>query len=396
MMLLSPLALVLFGLAGIGLLSVLLQLLALRAHLRQAAPMTALRPGISILKPLCGVDDDLLANLERFAHLDYPQYEVLLGVKDVSDPAYPVARGAEQLWPAVMRVVVQRGEPGLNPKVNQLITLCDFARHDILVVNDSNIRVPGNYLSEIAAHFEDPRTGLVTHPLAGAGEQRLGALLDNLYLTTYIGQGVVAAKRLLGKDFVVSKSMALRREDLRALGGFEAVKDVLAEDYVTGRLVVEKLGKGVAIARSPVTNVSKYRRVSEFMARYARWGVLQRQIVGIPVYFVELLLNPVFFASLGLVLMRDQLGLTLWVICCLTKALLDCFAAQKLRGGAFQWSLIPFVPVKDILAVGSWVYGLLNNEVTWRGNRLLVLRGSQLQPIESGWPSPLEGKASRG
>src|SRR5262249_10520354 len=224
-------------------LAVLLPLFALRAHLRPAAPVAAIRPGISVLKPLCGVDDDLLANLELFAHLDYPQYEVLLGVKDVRDPAYPVARWAEQLWPAVMRVVVQRGEPGLNPKVNQLITLSDFARYDIFVVSDSNIRVSRNYLSEIAAHFEEPRVGLVTHPLAGAGEQRLGALLDNLYLTTYIGPGVVAAKRLLGKDFVVSKSMALRREDLRALGGFEAVKDVLAEDYVTGRLVVGELGK---------------------------------------------------------------------------------------------------------------------------------------------------------
>ncbi len=395
-MLLNPLALVFFGVAGIGLLLVLLQLFALRAHLRQPTPVPRIRRGISVLKPLCGVDDDLLANLEVFAHLDYPQYEVLLGVKDVTDPAYPVARWAEQLWPAVMRVVVQRGEPGLNPKVNQLITLCDFARYDILVVNDSNIRVSRNYLAEVAAYFEDPRVGLVTHPLAGAGEQRLGALLDNLYLTTYIGPGVVAAKYLLRKDFVVSKSMALRRDDLRALGGFEAVKDVLAEDYVTGKLVVEKLGKLIAIARNPVTNVTRYRRVSEFVARYARWGVLQRQIVGVPVYLVELLLNPVCFASLGLVLMRDQLGLSLWAICSLTKALLDCFAAQKLRGGAFQWSLIPFVPLKDILAVASWAYGLLNSTVTWRGNRLLVLRGSQLQPIASTWPSPLEGKASRG
>ncbi len=396
MMLLHPLALVFFGLAGFGLLLVLLQLLALIAHLRQPTPVARIRPGISILKPLAGVDDDLLANLEVFSHLDYPQYEVLLGVKNVTDPAYPVARWAEQLWPAVMRVVVQRGEPGLNPKVNQLITLCDVARHDILVVSDSNIRVSRNYLSEIAAYFEDPRVGLVTHPLAGTGEQRLGALLDNLYLTTYIGPGVVAAKYLLRKDFVVSKSMALRRDDLRALGGFEAVKDVLAEDYVTGRLVVQKLGKRVAIARNPATNVTKYRRVSEFVARYARWGVLQRRIVGVPVYLAELLLNPVFFASLGLVLMRDQLGLALWAICSLTKALLDCFAAQKLRGGAFQWSLIPFVPLKDILAVASWACGLLNSTVTWRGNRLLVLRNSQLQPIPSAWPSPLEGKASRG
>src|SRR5262249_60995284 len=102
MMLLNPLGLVFFGLAGIGLLALLLQLLALGVHLRQPAPAAAIRPGISVLKPLCGVDDDLLANLEVFAHLDYPQYEVVLGVKDVSDPAYPIARWAARLWPAVM------------------------------------------------------------------------------------------------------------------------------------------------------------------------------------------------------------------------------------------------------------------------------------------------------
>ncbi len=395
MTILHFLAVVLFALAGIGLVLALVQCLALRAHLRQATPAPTSRPGISILKPLCGVDDDLLANLEIFAQLRYPTFEVLLGVKDVGDPAYPVARWAEQLWPGVMRVVLQRGEPGLNPKVNQLITLCDHARYDILVVNDSNIRVEHNYLAEIAAHFENPRVGLVTHPLAGAGEQRLGALLDNLYLSTNIGPGVVAAKRVLGKDFVVSKSMALRREDLRAFGGFEAVKDVLAEDYVTGQLVLKKLRKTIAIARNPVTNVSRYRRVSDFVARYARWGVLQRQVVGLPVYLAELLLNPVLFASLALALMRNQRGLALWAACCLAKALIDCAVARSLRGGRFPWALIPFVALKDILAVASWAYGLFNNTVNWRGNRLLVLKDTQLHPVGAAWASPLEGRASR-
>ena len=88
------------------------------------------RPGISILKPLCGVDDDLEANLAQFASLDYPRYEVLLGVKDTRDPAYAVARAAVARWPQVMRLVLQEGEPGLNPKVNQLVTLSSEARYD--------------------------------------------------------------------------------------------------------------------------------------------------------------------------------------------------------------------------------------------------------------------------
>jgi len=392
---LTALAFVLFGFAGIGLLLALAQCLALVVHLRRRSPLPTRHPGISVLKPLCGVDDDLLANLEVFAHLDYSNYEVLLGVRDVDDAAYPVARWAEQLWPQVMRVVVQRGEPGFNPKVNQLITLAAAARHDILVVNDSNVRVRRNYLAEIAGYFENPRVGLVTHPPAGAGEQRLGALLDNLYLSTNTAPGVVAAKRILRKDFVVSKSMALRREDLRAMGGFEAVKDVLAEDYVTGQLVSKKLGKEIAIACSPITNVVRYRRVSEFVARYARWAVMQRRVIGVPIYLAELLLNPVLLASLGLVLIHDRVGLELWAICCLIKALIDCVAARSMRGGRFQWTLIPFLPLKDLLAAASWSYGLLSNTVDWRGNRLLVLADTRIQPVLEDWSPTMARKASR-
>jgi ceramide glucosyltransferase len=393
---LTTVAFVLFGLAGLGLLLVGAQCVALLSHLRQASPLPTRYPGISVLKPLCGVDDDLLANLEVFTRLRYPNYEVLLGIRDTSDPAYPVARWAEQQWPSVMRVVIQRGEPGLNPKVNQLITLAAAARHDILVVNDSNVRVRRNYLSEIAAYFENPRVGLVTHPLAGGGEQRLGALLDNLYLSTHIGPGVVAAKQILRKDFVVSKSMALRREDLRAMGGFEAVKDVLAEDYVTGRLVSKKLGKKIVIARNPITNVSRYRRVSEFVARYARWGVMQRRVVGVPIYTAELLLNPILLASFGLALMRDPLGLALWSICCGLKALVDCVAAQGLRGGPFPWRLIPFVPLKDLLASASWAHGLVISTVNWRGNRLLVQKDTKLELASGNWGPAMAVKASPG
>jgi ceramide glucosyltransferase len=391
----TALALVFFGFAGIGLLLAMAQCIALVLHLRRPTPVATRHPGISVLKPLCGVDDDLLANLEVFAHLDYSRYEVLLGVRDANDAAYPVARWAEQLWPQVMRVVIQRGEPGINPKVNQLITLAAAAKHDILVVNDSNVRVRRNYLAEIAAYFENPRVGLVTHPPAGAGEQRLGALLDNLYLNTNTAPGVVAAKRILRKDFVVSKSMALRREDLNAIGGFEAVKDVLAEDYVTGQLVSKKLRKEIVIACSPITNVARYRSVSEFVARYARWAVMQRRVVGVPIYLAELLLNPVLLASLALVLIRDRLGLELWVMSCLLKALIDCIAVRSLRGGPFPWTLIPFLPLKDLLAAASWSYGLLSNTIDWRGNRLLVLAETRIQPLLEDWPPTMARKASR-
>src|SRR5262249_30940560 len=160
------------------------------------------------------------------ATLDYPCYEVVLGVRTASDAAYPLACAAAARWPGRVRVVVQRGEPGMNPKVNQLVTLAAAARHDLLVGSDSNGGVGPGYLEEIAAHVQKDGVGLVTHAVAGIGEARLGSLLDNLHLAASIGSGMIGAKRVARQDIVVGKSMALRRTDLAALGGFEVMADV--------------------------------------------------------------------------------------------------------------------------------------------------------------------------
>src|SRR5205823_5228095 len=154
-----------------------------------------------------GLDDELAVNLERFATLRYPNYELLLGVRDARDPAWPLAAAAARRFPARVRVVLQRGEPGLNPKVNQLCTLAAAARHDLLVVSDSNVRVGDDYLWEIAALLDDAAVGLVTHPVVGVGEARLGSLMDNLHLAGSVGAGMIGAKNVAKKDIVVGKSM---------------------------------------------------------------------------------------------------------------------------------------------------------------------------------------------
>ena len=163
----------LFALSVLGLVLLAAQLALVTLHRRRRPPAAlGALPAISILKPLCGRDDALEANLASFARLDYPRFEVVLGVKDLSDAALGPALEAVARWPGVFRLEVQRGEPGLNPKVNQLITLSDRSRHDLLVISDSNVRVGRRYLREIAAHFSDPRVGCVSHPIVGVGERR--------------------------------------------------------------------------------------------------------------------------------------------------------------------------------------------------------------------------------
>jgi ceramide glucosyltransferase len=371
---------VLFALAALGLALVALQCLALRRHVRTGPVAPGRAPPISILKPLCGVDDGLEENLASFAALAYPEYEVVLGVRSARDAAFGAARAAARRWPGRFRVAVQRGEPGLNPKVNQLVTLARAARHDILVVSDSNVRVEPGYLAEIAALLEDDSVGLVTHPIVGVGEARVGSLLDHLHLAGSIAPGVVAAKRLVGRDIVVGKSMALRRADLEAMGGFEAVKDVLAEDYVMGVMVSEVLGKRVAVARRPIQNVSIRRSVGEFAARYRRWGVIQRQAVGTTVYASQALLNPVLISAVAILLDPTPAGAAFFAGTCALKAALDGASARALRPGGFRAAQLALVPAKDLVFGAAWAYGLFRRDVAWRGTRLLVGPGTRIDP----------------
>ncbi len=161
-------SLALLAAACVGLVALAVQLVQVLRHRTEqplpCSPVGASAPGISILKPLCGVDDDLEANLAQFASLDYPSYEVVLGVKDMADPAYAVARAAVARWPGVMRLALQLGAPGLNPKVNQLVTLSSAARYDVWVISDSNVRVAPGYLEEIAEGLRGPRGGLRDTP----------------------------------------------------------------------------------------------------------------------------------------------------------------------------------------------------------------------------------------
>jgi ceramide glucosyltransferase len=371
------LSILLLGASAVGLLLYLVQLAALAWHRRRGAPAAAIRPPISILRPLCGHDDDLAALLDEVATLPYPDYEVLLGVRDACDPAYLVAVAAARRHER-LRVVVQRGAPGINPKVNQLVTLARAARHDLLVVSDANVRLPAGYLDEIAAHLARPDVGLVTHPIVGAGAQRLGALLDNLHMTASIGPGMVGAQRVSGKDFVVGKSMAMWRADLDEMGGFEVVCDVLAEDYVLGRRVRPILRKRVVMASGAVVNLVRDRDVPGFLDRYGRWAVLHRQAVDLPTFLLQLLLNPSLLAVLGLLCAPSATAALVALDVLLVRAIVDG-ASGALLGRSFTPGELAATPLRDACLGLAWTRGLVTDTVVWRGNRLRVGPGTVLR-----------------
>jgi len=383
------LSVVCFVLAGAGLSLLLAQLLAVRWYLSRPLPVPTATPGFSVLKPLCGLDDELEQNLRAFAALEWPRVEVLLGVKDLDDAAFPLARRMARAFPERFRVVVQRGAPANNPKVNQLITLEREARFELLMVSDSNAVLGPHALAEIAALFEDPSVGCVANPVSGRGHQTFGALLDNLHLAAFLGAGQIGAKVGADRDFIVGKSMTLRRELLRAMGGFGAFGDFAAEDFAIGQ-AVRALGLRNVIAQHPVWNVAVNRTVGSFFERYRRWAILQRTGVSFVHYVTQVVLNPWPLALLGALLMPSAETFAAVGFIFLLRAALDGLCAHRLQLRPSSPALIPAVAVKDLLLLMAFIEGLFRRTIRWRGNRLVVAQGGRLvRPAVAG--EALEG-----
>ncbi len=386
--------------AWVGLGALALQRAAVSSHFAEGVRRRRHpRQGISILKPLCGVEDSLPGNLNAFAQLPYAPYELLLGVESRQDPAFELAQMVSRRWPHV-KTVLREGEPGCNPKVNQLCTLARHARYNILLISDSGIRPARDYLDEMSAMFEDPRVGLATNVYAGTDHQTLGALFDNLHMATNSAQHL-AAKKLLGKDYVMGGSQALRREVLNQLGGFERYKDVLAEDYLIGRDVAA-LGWQVETGRLPVFNTSPRRTVGSFYERFARWGTMQATALGSPLPAVGLgLFNPIALAGLAAALAPAGAATSaaLGALGTITagKIALDLSTATAMGVTPLGLQEALAVPLKDAVVFGSWVKGLVNREVDWRGKRFKVSAGTQLSRLPAdASAAPAESRARLG
>jgi ceramide glucosyltransferase len=252
---------------------------------------------VSILKPLRGLDDNLFDNLASFCTQDYRSYEIILCLQDFNDPAYKVAKKIQDKYPdRSISIVVEKCNAGLNPKVNNLIPAYRKSRHPYVLISDSNVMVDKNYLQEIMGHTSDPSVGLVSNPIRGIGGRSIGAVLENLHLNSFIIGSVSFLDRFLKMPCVIGKSMLMKKDDLDALGGLEAFKDILAEDFIIGR-EMQRAGKKVVLSNYVISNVNEYWDIKRFLNRHTRWGKLRWQIGGVK-YFSEILANPFFVAAL--------------------------------------------------------------------------------------------------
>lgn len=331
---------------------------------------------VSVLKPLCGADDALEANLETFFSQDWPHLELVFGVEGEDDPAVAVVRRLRELYPKVAcRLVIHDGRRALNPKVSNLRAMLEAGSNDVVLISDSNVAAPPAYVQEMLGHLLAPgRVGMVTSLFAGVGERSLGATLENLHLNGPIAGSVAASQELSGRTVTVGKSMMFRRSTLESLGGLESVATLLAEDYVLGRMF-RAAGYEVRIAGTVIDNVCAKTTVRRFLDRQLRWGLLRSRLKPLA-YPFEPLLSPLAVAAAAPLFGVAIAAPLAWAIgLCAAR---DAVQWVRLRGTRGLLAALPLGPAKEAMALGVWAVAPFHRHVSWRGRRFRVSAGTRL------------------
>ncbi len=318
---------------------------------------------ISILKPLYGADEGLEQNLRSFFTLDYPDFEILMAVRRVDDPAVAVAESLRRQYPQVPAQLLVLGEPPYpNAKVFSLDRMMAAARNDVLVMSDSDIRVTPDMLQVVAAEFQDPKLGVATCPYRAVAGQSFWSQLEAAGMNTEFLGGILVARMLEGMKFAVGPTIVARRQALQEIGGFDRLKDYLAEDFVMGQFAA---GAGWTVSLS--SYVIEHRIGSETLAVNAahrlRWARSTRR--SRPAGYVgQLFTNPLPLAAL-LVLARSE-----WWPVLAATVVIRALAAYATAGAILHcgrsWWLIP---VQDLLSFVFWIAGFFGNTIIWRGKK---------------------------
>jgi len=346
-----------------------------RARARDSGPgSSAGAPGapqpISILKPVHGRAPRFYEAIRSHAAQAYPEFEILFGVGDPSDPSNEDIERLAREFPSVRieRVVARTTAP--NAKAGVLAELARRARYPLLLVNDSDISVEPGYLRAVTAPLENPEVGLVTCLYRARGES-WPSRAEALGIATEFAPSVMVARLLGQAEFALGSTMAFRASDLRAIGGFEAISDYLADDYQLGRRIHD-LGRSIEFAPVVVETDLGHCSWRQTWRHQVRWSRTIR--VSRPGgYFGYAITHATVWAALAFAAGAWAagalaLGLRIAAGACCAAALDDRQARRDL------W-LIPF---RDLFGFAVWVAGAFGGSVRWRGRELRLQRDGKI------------------
>jgi ceramide glucosyltransferase len=326
-----------------------------------SAPVTA-------LKPLCGAEPRLYEDLRSFCIQDYPQYQVVFGIRDPSDPARLVAERLRDEFPHLdIDVVVNPQLHGSNFKVSNLINMLPSARHDLLVTADSDGSVDSRYLAVVTAPLADRDVGLVTCVYRGVPTLGIWSRLGAMYTNEWYVPSVLVAWLFGHQGYVSGQTICLTRETLRDIGGLEAIANHLADDYRLGELVRES-GRRIVLSPYVVAGVHHETSLHAVTRHEIRW--MRTLAVLRPRSFRGLFLT--FSLPLGLVgflLAKDaSSSAAVPILLTLTLSLRAIVHfAHRLGDDRSMFADLWLLPLRDVLICWVWLRSFFSSQVLWRG-----------------------------
>lgn len=371
---------VLMGIAAAGLLYLAMMTVIMALRGRPGAKRPSALPPISVLKPLCGVEPHLYDNLRSYCTQDYPAYQVIFGVRDATDPAIAVVRRLMAELPGRdLALVIDGRIIGRNYKVSNLANMLGAARHGLIVMADSDTRVEPDYLRAISAAFEPERVGVVTCLYRGTVGDGRASALGALYLNDWYMSSVVLAATLGGLKPCFGQTMAVRREALEKIGGLEALKDHVADDFMLGELV-KRAGYELALAPTLIDNVVCEPDLATLFRHELRWARTLRAVrpVLYPLTLITdaLPLSLLAFLASGLAVEAGLLFLAAGVLRVLHHGVVRLKFGPR---APFRPWLIPY---RDLITLGVRLTSLVGKGIHWRGHRFTLKPSGQMMALD--------------
>ena len=371
--LLSAIGLISLGVAAGYALMALIAVLVWQS--RQGPKPSGRLPPVTVLKPLCGAEEETYECLRSFCEQKYPKFQVVFGIADQADPAIAIAQRLQVEFPECdVQIVIDARQHGSNRKVSNLINMFPFASHDYLVLSDSDVRVNSDYLSKVIEPLRESDVGIVTCAYRGAARRGFWSLLGSLFINEWFMPSVNVAALVGTRCFAFGSTIAMRREVLNRAGGFGAIANHLADDYRLGELTRD-LGLRTVLSEVVVEVAVVERTFSELVGHELRWLRTIRAVkpleyslcfvtFTIPIVLIATVLSgggPEAFSMLG------------------TTALARVLLHLKTRQSRPAFLQFVLFPVRDILSLVLWGWSFRTRNVRWRDHLVQVMRDGSVE-----------------
>jgi len=338
------------------------------------------QPPVTILKPIYGLDPELAENLRSFCQQDYPEYQLIFGLHDKNDPAIPVVKEILKEFNDIdASFIIDPRIYGANHKISNLINMYPTAKHDYLLIADSDMRVPNDYLSNVMSPFADSTVGAVTCLYSGSARGKLASSLNAMFINEWFLPSVLISRILQPIKYCLGATMVVRRDLLIKIGGFKSLSNYLADDYMLGKLISD-LGYKIHLSDVVVENIVEEASIKDLITHELRWARTLRRVEPLG-YALTFLTDTIVISVLTAITVYTATHNLTWsllpIFLVLMARVVLHIRTRQITGSKSAGS-IWLIPLRDFLSFSIRVISFTGNSIQWRNNVFSVNPAGQI------------------